>query len=183
MELLEPIESINKQLVDHFSVAWNGQPIYRVVWSEDQLEKRLTNYTDSGMMLIVPEIRELPKYRQWLQNKYILERLTIVPEINENEMIDKISYEPIFVFERADGSPLPPKFEACKFVIDSLLAAMGRSSMFPKYIDPMIGDTEEKIAARIKSLKESLFGNETDVTDSLAYHEGIVVPRNYERKQ
>lgn len=179
---MERVEDINIRLREHFSVAWNNLPIYRIVWSEDQFEKRFTNYTDSGIALLHPEVRLLPKYKQWIQNKYILERLTVVPEINRSELTEKISYEPIYVFEDKHSNPLPPKWEACKFVIDTLNAAVsGDGSLKVKYVDPMISDPEH-VQKRIENLQEELFGNETEVTDALKYREGVMVPSNYKKE-
>ena len=140
----------------------------------------MTNYSDAGIQLLHSEVRLLPKYKQWIQNKFVLERLTVVPEVNSNELIEKISYEPIYVFENSKGEALPPKFEAAKFIIDSLNAAMGRESLGPKYVDPEKDNPIEQQAERVKKLEEELFGNETNVTDALTYGHGVVVPGRYE---
>lgn len=175
----ESVETINARLIDYFGIAWNGLPIWRVVWSEDQFEKRITAYDDKGAQLLIPEIRELPKYRQWIHNKYVLERLTVVPDINKDTLIDKITYEPIFVFETGKGEALPAKWEAAKFVIDTLLAAQGTESMWPKYVDEEMKNPQETRNARITQLQEDLFGNEIG---PLEHGGGIVVPNNYEKK-
>lgn len=174
MELTETVESINNQLIEEFGIdTITGIAMFRVVFSEDQLEKRLTYYTDSGMQLIHPEVRMLPKYSQWINQRYVLERLVVVPEVNQDELpTSKLSYEPLWVFESNKGDYLPPTFWACKFTIDTVLAVMGKSSL-AKYKE---NDDKEE---RINKLQEELFGNESVVGDSLAYHEGIVVPRNY----
>jgi len=191
MELTEPIESINKQLVEHFgSDTITGLAMWRVVWSEDQFEHRLgtyDDYTPGGIYLrTVTEVRYVPKYRQWIKQKYVLENLVVVPVINANELPDsKVSYEPIFVFETGSGKYLPPKFEASKLVIDTIHAAMGKSSM-AKYKDPMAGlTTEEQIltkAKEIDNLQEELFGKETFTGYEQAQGEAIIVPSNYEKK-
>lgn len=176
---MEILKTINDSLIDEFGKAWNNWPIYRVVWSEDQFEKRLTHFTDAGIQLLIPEVRELPKYRQWIHNKYVLEQLITVPEVNKEDLVEKITYEPLFVFEDKHGNPLPPKFEAAKFVIDSVRAAMGKSSLGPKYVDPEIEAPKEVRAARINKLQDELFGNETSVGDALAHDGAIVVPSNF----
>lgn len=171
---LERVEDINQRLIDWFSVdIVSGKPIWRVVYSEDQFEKRLTAYSDSGLALIRPEVRLLPKYKQWIQNKYVLERLTIVPEMNADELpTQKLSYEPMYVFEDKKGNPLPPKSEVAKFIIDSVYAAQGKGSL-AKYVE------EDNKEQRIQELQEYLFSDETAVSDALSRQEGIVVPSNY----
>ena len=164
MELTEPIESINSQLVDLFGIdTITGKPLFRIVWSEDQFEKRLTSFTDNGLALLYPEVRLLPKYRQWIQNKYVLERLCVVPEINQDEIpTDKLSYEPIWVFEKKDGVAIPPTLWASKFVIDSLYAAIGKKSL-RKYIDDEAKNPDEHKEKRLKEYEEQLFGDESSL--------------------
>lgn len=166
-------EEINKRLKDHFGQADSGDAIFRIVFSEDQFEKQLTEYTAEGLQLLYPEWREVPKYRQWIHQKYILERLVAVPAINSKELTVKVSYEPLRVFERGDGTPLPPKWEAAKFTVDLLYHALGKENMWPKYMDP--GDPPEAKEARLKQLQEELFGNETEVGDALAHKQGVAL--------
>lgn len=177
MELTEPIQSINQQLIDLFGIdTISGLPIWRIVFSEDQFEKRLMSYTDSGLQLIHPEVRLVPKYRQWIQERYVLEQLIIIPEINTDELPStKSTYEPIYIFETQLGEALPPKVQVAKFVIDSIYAAIGKSSL-AKYIDDSIVEED------VKKLQNELFGNETEVGDALAYGQGVVVPHNYKKE-
>src|SRR5262245_31149745 len=99
----EKVETINRRLHDLYGETESqGErlPNFRIVWSEDQFEMRKTDYTDSGFRLLHPEVRKLPKYRQWITKKHVLERLTVVPFVNEHDLPDsKLSYEPIWVFE------------------------------------------------------------------------------------
>jgi hypothetical protein len=178
MELTESIALINQQLIDLFSIdIITGKSIWRVVWSEDQFEKRAINTTEAGLLLPFDVVREVPKYRQWVKEKYVLERLVLVPEMNRDELpTQKISYEPIFVFMDKEGNYLPPKIEVCKLVIDTVYAAQGKSSL-AKYKDP--DANPEAYRARIEETYNELFGEETDVSDALAYGEGVTVPHNY----
>ena len=169
MELTEPIDSINKQLVDHFGTdTITGLAMWRVVFSEDQFEKRLGTYDDftpSDIYLrTVTEVREVPKYRQWIKERYVLERLVLIPDVNVSELpTQKQSYEPLFTFENAfNGEYLPPKFEAAKLVIDTLYAAIGKKSMI-KYLDMLKEGTPEAKEARINKLQEELFGDESNL--------------------
>src|SRR5260221_14756711 len=133
MELREQIENINKKLLEEFGKEFNGEPRFRVVFSDDQYEKRLTDFTDEGFQLLQPEVRLLPKYKQHIREKYILERLVPVPEGVETDLVEKVSYEPAWVFQDKNGNYLPPFFEGCKLIIESLLTAIGRKDTFTKY--------------------------------------------------
>lgn len=174
MLLREPIEEINKKLKEEFGCEFGDSPRFRVVFSEDQYEKRWTNYTNEGFELIMPEVRLLPKYKQYIRERFVLERL--VPVVGETDLTTKVSYEPAWVFQDKHGNYLPPFYDGCKYVVESIFAAMHSSTKgyFAKYKDPNI--TEEARLAQIKKVEEELFGNETSTTDALAYGSGIVVP-------
>ena len=178
METTESIESINRQLRDFYGIDTSaGVPMWRVVWSDDQFEKRLMEYTPSGFQLTLPEVMEVRKY-SYVQHKYILERLVIVPDPNKAELAgESFSYEPMWVFQDHDGAYLPPRLDASKFIIDTVYAAMGKSSL-RKYID--VNENKEK---RVEKIQEELFGNETAVGDALAYKEGVSVPSNYKKEE
>lgn len=182
MELTEPIESINKQLRDLFGIdTATGREMFRVVFSDDQREKRMTQYSDGGILLLYAEIRELPKY-QWINGKYVLERLVVVPDQNREELAGlKLSYEPIWVFEHSQTKQaIPPAVWACKFVIDTLLAATGRHSM-KKYVDEEELYPAEMKEKRIKEYEEILFGDESSLLLRTVTGEAIVVPQAYEK--
>lgn len=172
----EQLLEINRRLEDKYG-KMDNLSYFRVIWSEDQLEKRWTEYTDEGWKLLYPEVRELPKYKQWVQNKYILEGLTAVPSITENDLVSPISYEPIWVFEDKHGNYLDPKWSAIYWILESLKSNQ-ESQGKVKYKDPESNPEEalEIQKQRIKKIEEELFGNETSVGDGLAYNGAIVVP-------
>jgi len=188
METTESIESLNHQLIDLYGVdTVTGQAMWRIVWSEDQFEHRygtFTDFTPSGLYIReVTETRYVPKYRQWIKEKYVLEQLVGIPEVSMKELpAIKMSYEPIYPFQTDSGKYLPPRLDASKFVIDVLLAAQGKASL-AKYKDPIAGlTTEQQVEIKnmeLDNLQSELFGNETDTGDALAHREAIVVPRNY----
>ena len=173
MELRESIESINKKLSEEFGTEFGNAPKFRVVFSEDQYEKRMTSYTAEGLELAVPEVRLLPKYKQWIREKFILERL--VPVVGETDLVTKISYEPAWVFQDKNGNYLPPFFEGCRFVVESLFEKMGITG-HARYKDK--NTTKEERRVELKKVEDQLFGNETNLCDDLHYGSGIVVPGN-----
>lgn len=183
---MEPLDIINRRLADYYGNI-DDKPNYRIVWSEYEYEMRhgtYTDYTTEGIYLrTVTEVRQVPKYKQYLKDRYILERLTVVPIINSSEILDKISYEPIWVFEDKHGNPLPPSWPAAYFIIWQLHDNV-RTAGFTKYRDPESKQDEalELKEQRLRNYEEVLFGNETETADALRYREGIVVPRNYKEK-
>jgi len=176
MELTESIDSLNKQLVNLFGIdTITGHAMWRIVWSENQVEKRLMDTTDEGFQLLRPEVRLVPKYKQWIKERYVLEHLVEVPDINSGELpTTKISYEPIWVFETQKGDYLPPKLEAAKLVVDTVQSSIGHGGL-RKYKDPDSHQEEalENQKKRIDGLVTDLFGNETVIGDALAYGEGV----------
>jgi len=177
MELRESIESINYKLEKNFGKHMDNRPNFRVVWSEDQFEKRWTSFTDDGFELINLEVRELPKYKQYIEARYILERL--VPVTGETDLVEKTSYEPAWVFQDRFQNYLPPFYDGCVFVIDSLHEKMGYRGHV-KYKDPNV--SEEQRMANVQKVQDELFGNETDVGDHLAYGTGVTVAKESESK-
>jgi hypothetical protein len=184
MELTEPIESINKQLRDQFGLdSDTGRPMFRVVWSEDQFEIRMTDKTDTGIQLLSPILKELPKYRQWIKEKYVLERLVIVPEPDRKELPTSIlSYEPLWVFKNKEDGYVPPAFWACKFVIDTLYAALGKQSLV-RYVDEEMKNPQEVKEKRINKLEEELFGDESFLLGRTITGEASAMPQSYKIAQ
>src|SRR3989304_674369 len=171
---IENIDTINKRIKDHYG-STNDLPKFRIVFSTDQYEKRLTNYTDEGLELLYPEVRLLPKYKQWKPDRYVLEKLTEVN--NSGVTVDKLSYEPIWFFEDNNNLPLRPAWIAAKMIIDTVNKNMEQAGMYTKYKDPLAGLTTveqlEKKSLELDEMKETLFGNETSIGDALAYRYGI----------
>lgn len=175
MELVESIEYINEQLLKLYGREpyADDKPRFQVVFSDDQFEKRWTNQTKDGFDLLYPEVRELPKYRHYIQAKYVLERL--VPVNTENtDLIVKVSYEPAHVFMDSKRNYLPPLLDMCCVVIDALLKKSGQKPGTRKYNDPEV-DPEYR-DREVKKMMKEIFGNETDAMDAVHYKEGIVNP-------
>lgn len=173
------VNRINQQLIDAFGIDTStGQPLWRVVWSDDQYEKRMMPTTDEGFQLLHPELREVPKYKQWIEHKWVLEQLVVVPDENKEELAGlKLSYEPIFPFENDKGEALPASFEAAKFVIDLINATKGKGNL-ARYKEEV--ETPEAKRDRITKLADELFGGDGSISnEALAHGEGIAVPNNY----
>ena len=174
----ESIEIINRRLIDVYGSESNLAN-WRVVWSPDQFEDRYGTYEDhtpEGIFLRrVTEVRHVPKYRQYIDDKWLLEALVQVPPVNVDELRGvNHTYECMHAFPYHQGRPLVPIWPALKLLIDTVNAQVGVSSR-ARYKDPM---ADPKIApevkeARLRELEEELYGNETDVGDALAYRQGV----------
>lgn len=172
------IDRINVTLLDNYGRLENLQT-WRVVWSEDQFEWRYGTYEDRTLEGIfireVTERRKVPKYRQWAPEKWVLERLLVVPmdaDPNHPQIDSALSYEPIWVFDEET----PPIWFAVKFIVDQVYENMEQHDTGVKYIDPDIGHPDDVKGRReevLKDIEESLFGNETDTGDALAYRQAV----------
>lgn len=119
---------INQRLKDRYGQDILGQPVYRVVWSASQVEKRrgeFEDYVPNTNILIrrVHEVREVKKYA-YLDPQWILEKLMVNPE--HSEVVDNdtltprsTTYEPIWSFGfEADGRPKLPVWHPVEFLIE-----------------------------------------------------------------
>lgn len=168
MLLVEPVDKINYYLERDFGRKYDDRPEWRVVWSEDQYENRLIDVTDDGIQLINPEVRYIKKY-QHITERFVLERL--VPVVGETDLVTNLSYEPAWSFEDRFGNYLPPRYDACKFIIETILGQMDKANTHTQYKDDKA--SEEARQAMILDMEEKLFGNETPATDALAYGYGV----------
>jgi len=187
----EPVESINRQLREQFGIdTVTGLPIWRIVWSEDQYEWRHGTYNDitpGGIYIqTVTESRYVPKYRQWIPEKFVLERLVVTPESNEKELNGaKTSYEPIFPFENGKGEALPPRFDVAKLVIDTIYAAQFGTHNLKKYVDDEATQemSEHNKMRRVDEMVEYLWGDSSGLAGTTITGESVIVPRNFERSK
>jgi len=185
---MENIETINSRL-ERYGRYLDGRPLWRIIFSEDEMEKRFGTFTDitpEGLFIReVTEVREIPKYRQYINPpSFILERLMEVPSVNQQEITVKTSYEPIWVFKDQIGNPVYPVWPAIELVIKTVIRNMTEGVEKPHNPQDDLKDPEiykESHQQQINNLVRDLFGNETRTTDSLAYGEGIVVPANYRK--
>ena len=167
------IERFNNYLARDYGYFEGVLPLFRVVWSHDQLEKRRTNYTDEGILLPYFVVKEVPKYRQWCDNRYVLERLTPIPSGVETDMVGTTSYEPVWVFQDKNNEYLPPNYDVIKIVIYSMMHQM-HERFGQKYKDPRAEkDWKEMNEEQFRARYKELFGNETNVTDALHTGEAV----------
>ena len=175
---MEPIEEINKHLLDNYGYFAIDTPNFRVVFSDDQYEKRFGTFEDyNGAIFIrrVEEVREVPKY--WhVKERYILERAMpiLTPDAQKELVNKKFDYYVVWTFETGDGKALPPKYAVCYYVIETIYAnAAARVGVAYKhpYWDKKINPEVRK--AKLEEIEEYLYGNESSIGDSLQSRAGV----------
>lgn len=166
---MEAIETINKRLLDYYGKFDDGRANWRVVWSDDQFEKRWITHTSEGLELLNPKVEEVPKY-SYISHRYVLERLlpVFMGQVI-SDLVETTSYEPVWTFEDSQGNALPPIWEAIFLLIRTVqenIANAGHNA--PYKLPEEMGNTMEAQKARVDKLYEQLFGNENSITDSLS---------------
>lgn len=162
------IDELNKNLKDRYGYAPTGEPNFRIVWSNDQIEKRNVYQTDEGFDLLSPVVKEQKKYA-FIKDRYILERVVPIP--SNNELLVDIGYESCWVFQDRFQNYLPPIWSACTFIVDSIYTAINSAGMYKKYNNDK--DSPEEKLKTLQGMEKELFGNETDVGDALTHGYGI----------
>jgi hypothetical protein len=115
------VAEINSWLRNNIGKNLFGQALYRVVFSDDQTEKRFGTFNDFHGNLFIRSftgVREVKKY-PYIVGRYVFERW-FPPELTQHDELigsEKGSYEPIYVFETYKGEPLPVTLKICQFLV------------------------------------------------------------------
>lgn len=116
-------KDINRRLTN-FGENSFSQPKWRLVWSDDQLEKRFGEFNEFYGKIFLRNftgVMEVPKYPHII-HKWILERW-MPPELAYHSDLpesNRGSYEPIYVFADKNNEPLPLNWRVCEIVVDSV---------------------------------------------------------------
>jgi hypothetical protein len=119
-KIMTDVEILNQYLKAH-GVNDFGQPLYRVVWSDFQLEHRRGVFRDFIGKIFLREfvgVREVPKYN-FVKERWILERwfppsMAWHPELPDSS---QGNYEPFYVFQDRHGNYLEPIKRVCDKLI------------------------------------------------------------------
>ena len=192
METSEKIETINKFLRRKYGIdTVTGREMWKVVWSEDELEWRYDTYTDwttEGIFIReVTENRYVKRFN-YIKDRYVLVNLQGIPIESQDQLNGvKLSYEPVWTFETPKTCQyLPPASDACEFIIDTIYSKLGRGGTRKKYSDPRDGlDTEETLKQERRKVDEiilELFGEDSGITEK--YGDTVILKnRNMETIQ
>lgn len=177
----EPVSELNARLRSLFGYFdTTGHQLWRIVFSADEFEQRWVSHTPEGFNLLQKVVALRPKYRSYINPPaYVLERAIGIPDFAVTDLVDKFSYEPVWVFKDNLGNNLPPIWPAIRMIIDSVNSKSARI-IGAKYHDPEIGSTPEETLelqnTALDKLTNELFGESSDIADSLHYKNAIIVP-------
>ena len=101
------------------------QPLFRLVWSDDQYELRtgtFGKFVDNIKIAEYQATEQVLKY-SWIKERWIVEQwfppeVCLLDELPESK---QGSFEPIYVFETSKGVALPLKLEVVQFLVQASL--------------------------------------------------------------
>lgn len=149
------VDLINKEIKNRGSNQY-GDPLFRVVFSDDQLESRKGTFDDfSGNIFVrsVTEVREVKKY-PWIKEKWILERWAPGELAYHKDLVtikDGV-YICVYVFQDVNFNYLPPLSKVTEIIIDNLLHP--RSKALAMSEDLKIEEKTEK--AEVDKIEQQL---------------------------
>ena len=153
----------------------DNRPKFRIVWSNDCVEKRFGEFTDvsdNGIFLrTVREVREVRKYPwldRWMLEKTVPFREMSIPnpELHITEVVYSDGYECIWKFEHTDGTYQEPNWRAIKLLCHWLVTGQKHT----------VSDHEEEDRKKLLEEQETYFellGGKPGVSDALAMKEGV----------
>lgn len=124
------VDNINASLLDRFRVL-DGRPMYRIVWSDHQLEMRKGKFTDwYGHIFIreVTAVRQIKKYWYLPIQCWVLEKLVFIKgnaalKDLTAELVEAKNgtYETVYPFCNPDkGITLPVSWPVVEFILHNL---------------------------------------------------------------
>jgi len=171
-------ESINKYLENRGKNIF-GQPIFRLVWSNEQFEIRTAEYTDyvEGIPIRTEVRTQRTEKYPYLWDRYILEQW-YPPEIiysPDRPESANGAYEPIFPFEDKDENRLPLRLDVCQIVVDCKLN---------RHVTAKDVECMNKARAEMKEEKNKQYFEDvldtSDIQSNLHFGEAIIVPASFE---
>ena len=153
------VEAINNSLLLNYGRLWD-KPKYRLSWTTECMEERyiegkefLERSKDRIYLRDVKGIIKVPKYPRD-KDRYVLEILVEVPEVLWEELVERISYEPIHIFKAAGSS----NYREPTWFIVNALACLSHFPMEQAIIN--VEDELRKMDRRDYELSYEILDNE-----------------------
>lgn len=123
------IDAINKKLYEQYRVL-DGRPIYRLVWSPDELEVRKGMFSEFYGHIFIRQytaVKQIKKYWNYQTPRWVFEKLVFIAgnqalKEMETELVEcrNGTYEPIYAFVDGDENPLPVAWEVVEYIVFKL---------------------------------------------------------------
>lgn len=171
----ESVDILNKRLVEYYGRSPAGLPLYRLVFSDSQTEKRLGEFEEFSGKIFLRRffgVREVPKY-SYIKGRWILEVWLPIsnPEIYNSEYNG--SYEPVWVFQDANGNHQQPIWKAIQLLIS------WNENKIRKDAKMIETEEREELERQEQEDFEKLDDQMPSLVSKLASKEAISVPKEY----
>lgn len=177
---MELVKIINKYLERTYGRALDNKPKFRLVWSEDLLETRKGLFSE---FQVFESIEKVKKYT-YFRDRWVLEVYThAFPEQfggalahSRDVILDGDHYEPLRVFQKRDGTYLPPDMEVCKIICDGFIELINRPAarrLTAKQAD--YNDVQE-MKQETEKFFDILNSDDSDLLLKLRSQEAVVLP-------
>jgi hypothetical protein len=174
-------EQINNFLKSGPEIPLTDKPLFKLVWCDDERELRTGVYRhfDANGTFLREESKTewVPKY-SWIKERYILEHWfsPIVAHNLELPLSINGSYEPIYVFEDANGNVLPLNIKVVEFIVQQSLKPQ-RSSAYIKFL------LDEKLIMQEKKEDDREWDIISDEGPLVSqFHDGSAILNVYDNK-
>jgi hypothetical protein len=178
MENIEA-QQINAWLATLERVPLRDDPMFRLVWSNDQRElRKCTQRLFLGKTFIkeVTHTERVLKY-PWLKDRWVFE-MWFSPEVvlhDELPETNQGSYEPLYVFEGSKGDSLPLRKDVVEFLVARIRKPKSSSALIQSVIAQDLEDKEKKQ----DQFDKDYLDVSTDIQSNLHFGEAVIVPPNY----
>lgn len=174
----ESVDTLNKRLAEYYGRSPAGLPIYRLVFSDSQTEKRRGEFEEFlGKIFLrrVFGVREVPKY-PYVKGRWILEVWLPIshPEIYNSEYNG--SYEPLWVFQDINGNHQQPIWKAIQLLIS------WNENKVRKDAKMVEAEEEEERQRQEQKDFEILDNQMPSLVSKLASKEAVSVPKEYKNE-
>lgn len=166
-------ERIN-EFLSQFGRNYKNEPIFRLVWSTDQLENRYGTYNEfynDVFLRTVQKTKLVPKY-PYTKDRWIIERWADGSHFNSIELPDckNGGYESIYVFEGPQKEYLEPILIVVQMVMYTF--------MHPRERGQIIADAKEEALRLDKELEQNiadLFDENYPIADKIHHGESVFI--------
>ena len=181
--MIDTIESysIKQYLASAPRVSLTNDPLFKLVWSDDERELRTGTFAKFVAGVKVSEetrTDQALKYN-WIKERWILEQwappdVTMMEELPNSNVG---SYEPLYVFEDKDGNALPLRLDVIQFIIKQALKPK-TSAMFKRSL------YKENAAAKTQVANDYSFDVLNDEGPLVSqFHDGSAVLNAFDNKK
>jgi len=172
----ESVDTLNKRLTTLYGRNSDGRPVYRLVFSTSQVEKRRGEFEDYYGKIFLRRfvgVREVPKY-PYCMDRWVLEILLPIynPEVFGSEVYG--SYEPLWVFQDKDGNFLQPIWLAIETIIN------WNRNLIKKSPSDFEAEEQKELEKQEAEEFEKLDNAVPALVSQLHSKEAIVVPKEYD---